>query len=168
MEDIAMTLGSRISEFRRKNKITQEQLAEAMGVSAQAVSKWENDISCPDISTLPQMADFFHVTMDELMRGDHCPKQVQVLPKENRKEFDKMLLKVNVLSKGGDKVKVNLPLSIVKVSLEMGIMTQVTGENNALKNIDFESILRMAESGVVGKLVEVESANGDLVDVTIE
>jgi|GEM_PF-6583186 len=46
---MANTLGSRIGEFRKKKGITQDQLAEYIGVSSQAVSKWENDLSCPDI-----------------------------------------------------------------------------------------------------------------------
>ncbi len=47
------TLGIRIAEQRRKRDLTQDQLAEKMGVSPQAVSKWENDLCCPDISLLP-------------------------------------------------------------------------------------------------------------------
>ena len=56
---MANTLGSRIAEYRRAKGITQDQLAEHMGVSSQAVSKWENDLSCPDITLLPRLADYF-------------------------------------------------------------------------------------------------------------
>lgn len=44
-----MTLGNKISEYRKQNSLTQEDLAEQMGITAQAVSKWENDQSYPDI-----------------------------------------------------------------------------------------------------------------------
>ncbi len=71
---MANTLGSRISEYRRKKGITQDQLAEYFGVSSQAVSKWENDLSCPDITLIPQLADYFNVTIDELLRGE-SPKE---------------------------------------------------------------------------------------------
>ena len=47
------TLGKRIEENRKKLGLTQDQLAEKLGVTAQAVSKWENDQSCPDITMLP-------------------------------------------------------------------------------------------------------------------
>ena len=52
-------IGRQIAENRRAKGLTQEQLAEEFGVSPQAVSKWENGASCPDILTLPQLADFF-------------------------------------------------------------------------------------------------------------
>ena len=80
---MVQSLGKRISELRKKKGITQDQLAEEMGVSSQAVSKWENDISCPDIGLLPQLADFFGVSLDELMRGDR-EKEVQVVPESER------------------------------------------------------------------------------------
>ena len=61
------TLGKRIAALRKEKGLTQEQLAEKVGVSAQAVSKWENDISCPDITLLPLLADLFDVSVDELL-----------------------------------------------------------------------------------------------------
>ena len=61
------TLGKRIMENRKRLGWTQDRLAEQMGVSAQAVSKWENDQSCPDISLLPRLAELFGITVDELL-----------------------------------------------------------------------------------------------------
>ena len=68
---MANTLGSRITELRRAKGITQDQLAEHMGVSSQAVSKWENDLSCPDITLLPRLADYFGISIDKLLRGEN-------------------------------------------------------------------------------------------------
>ena len=56
------TLGKRIAMLRKEKGLTQEQLAEKVGVSAQAVSKWENDVSCPDITLLPLLADILGVS----------------------------------------------------------------------------------------------------------
>ncbi len=61
------TMGKRISDLRKSKCMTQEQLAQQVGVKAQAVSKWENDLSCPDISILPQLAEALGVTTDELL-----------------------------------------------------------------------------------------------------
>lgn len=61
-----MTLGNRIAELRKERSMTQEALANALGVSNQAVSKWEANQSCPDIQLLPQIADLFGVTLDSL------------------------------------------------------------------------------------------------------
>lgn len=61
------TLGERIKYHRKRLGLTQEQLADRLGVSAQAVSKWENNQSCPDISILPEIADLFGISIDELL-----------------------------------------------------------------------------------------------------
>lgn len=61
------TMGKRIMALRKAAGMTQEQLAEKLGVSPQAVSKWENDISCPDISALPLIASLFGVSTDQLL-----------------------------------------------------------------------------------------------------
>ena len=62
-----MTLGKRIAAGRKGLGLTQDQLAEKLGITAQAVSKWENDQSCPDINTLLRLAELFHISTDELL-----------------------------------------------------------------------------------------------------
>ena len=165
------TLGSRISENRKRRNITQDQLAEKMGVSTQAVSKWENDITCPDISLLPALSDYFNTSIDELMRGENA-RPVQVVPEGERKEVDRMMLRISVLSAQGDDVKVNLPVILIKAALESGIVPEgfvnIGGNNNALKSVDFNAVILAAEKGVFGKLIEVKSADGDLVEIYIE
>lgn len=59
-------LCERISQLRKQNGMTQEQLAGRLGITSQAVSKWENEQSCPDVSLLPVIADLFGISMDEL------------------------------------------------------------------------------------------------------
>ena len=61
-----MNIGKKIKELRKQRGITQEQLAESIGVSFQAVSKWENNIALPDITLAPVLASYFGVSMDEL------------------------------------------------------------------------------------------------------
>ncbi len=61
------TIGKRIAHHRKRMGLTQDRLAELLGVTAQAVSKWENNQSCPDITTLPRLADIFGVSTDELL-----------------------------------------------------------------------------------------------------
>ena len=61
-----MTMGNRISEYRKKLGLTQDALAQKLNVSNQAVSKWESDQCCPDIQLLPRLADEFAITVDEL------------------------------------------------------------------------------------------------------
>jgi len=168
-----MSLGSRINEYRRQRNITQEQLAEAMGVTSQAVSKWENDISCPDMSVLPQLADYFHVSLDRLVRGEE-PTRPHVLQGNAKKDINTMVLRIVVDSARGDKVRVNLPMALIIAGLEVGmpLANMNFGDNgsfnNAMSQIDFSQIIKLVESGMVGNLVEVESADGDIVTIFVE
>ncbi len=61
-----MGIGTKIRELRKERGITQEQLAGGIGISFQAVSKWENGIGLPDIALLPRIANYFGVSLDEL------------------------------------------------------------------------------------------------------
>lgn len=62
------TLGEMISTLRKEHGMTQAGLAEKMNVTDKAVSKWERDLSCPDINSLPKLAEIFSVSVDELMQ----------------------------------------------------------------------------------------------------
>ena len=62
------TLGMMISTLRKEKGMTQLELAEKMGVTDKAVSKWERDLSFPDISSIPKLAEIFEVSVDELMQ----------------------------------------------------------------------------------------------------
>lgn len=61
------TIGKRIMKHRKRLGLTQDQLAEKLNVTAQAVSKWENNQSCPDITMISQLADIFGITTDQLL-----------------------------------------------------------------------------------------------------
>ena len=162
-----MTLGKRIAMFRKEKGLKQEELADLVNLSPQAISKWENNQTCPDISLLPELARIIGVTVDELLSGKQEPT-VQVLPTEERKDIKDLMLRVVVDSVKGDKVRINLPMSLMQVALDTGMeMPQVQG-NEMLKNIDFKQLMELVEQGVVGNLVEVDSANGDKVRIFVE
>ena len=67
------TLGTIITELRKQHGMTQLELAEKMGVTDKAVSKWERDLSCPDINSIPQLAEILEVSVEDLMqvKKDH-------------------------------------------------------------------------------------------------
>lgn len=62
------TLGAKIAALRKECGMTQLELADKMGVTDKAVSKWERDLSCPDVNTIPKLAELFGVSVDELMQ----------------------------------------------------------------------------------------------------
>lgn len=163
------TLGKRIAALRHEKGFKQDELAEKLAVSPQAVSKWENDQTCPDISLLPHLAEILGVSVDELLSGkkDETPI-VRVLPENERKEIKDMMLRIVLKSANRESMRVNIPLSIVEVVINSGLdMSQVSG-NGALKNIDFNMIFNMVKQGAIGNLVEMESADGDTIQVFVE
>ena len=161
------TLGKRIAALRREKELKQDELAEMLNVSPQAVSKWENDLSCPDISLLPELARILGVTVDELLSGKapETEPAVKLLPEENRKDVNDMMLRITVDSADGDKVRVNIPMALVNMAAESGTeMPQISG-NDALKGIDMKKLIEMVNQGAVGNLIEVDSADGDTVRI---
>lgn len=79
-----MSIGTTIKRLRRERDITQEQLAECLGISASAVSQWECDKSCPDVSQLPILSNIFNVTTDEILSVNiqNNQKRIEALSKE--------------------------------------------------------------------------------------
>ena len=92
------TMGKRISDLRKNKGMTQEQLAQQVGVTAQAVSKWENDLSCPDISILPRLAEVLGVTTDELL-GRAPVKPLEAKKEAGRERRVSVRLKLNKAEK---------------------------------------------------------------------
>lgn len=81
------SMGSIIARLRREKGLTQEQLANELGISYQAVSKWENELSSPDISALPLLADIFGVSVDALFGRETAEKETALaVPEPEVKE----------------------------------------------------------------------------------
>ncbi len=72
-----MTIGTKIQTLRKQRGLSQEQLAETLGVSRQAVSKWEAGQSVPDIDKIVLICDYFGVTTDYILRNEELPKTEQ-------------------------------------------------------------------------------------------
>lgn len=162
------TVGRRIAELRRQKGLTQEELAQRLGLSSQAVSKWENDLSYLDILLLPELARLLDTTTDALLTGER-PPETQIVPAEARKPAEEMLLKIRAVSANGDRACVNLPLMMLKMALELGASGSINiNGSNLLEKIDPDMLFSMVEKGMIGKLVEVESSRGDDVEIWVE
>lgn len=81
-----LKIGENIKELRKAQDVTQEKLADYLNISYQAVSKWENGLALPDITLLPQLANFFGVTADELL-GVTKPEQSEELTQYEKQYF---------------------------------------------------------------------------------
>ncbi len=161
------TFGQRLQKLRKEKKMTQEALAEKLHVSPQAVSKWETDVSSPDIGLLGEIADTFNITIDELL-GREIHEVTQVLEKTNKKDIKKMVLKIYVDSADGDVVRINFPIPLVLAFKDLGKLPSIDSSNDALKSINWETIFMLLEEGVVGELITVTEKGGDTVRIVVE
>ena len=122
-----LKIGNRIKAKRRERNLTQEELASVLGVTKAAVSKWENEESYPDITLLPQIAQLFHMTMDDLF--DFAPND-KPLVVVNEYHFglsletvDKRILDYGIAKECSiDKVGDTLEVRIHFVSTREGIL----------------------------------------------
>lgn len=105
------TLGQKIAELRKAKNLTQLELATQLNITDKAVSKWERDISCPDINTFPKLAEILGVSVDELL-------QASTAPKENSKEKDVI-----------DMVLKAIPLALSIAVIVLATIDQIYWEN---------------------------------------
>ena len=108
-----MILADKIIRLRKKNGWSQEELADKMNISRQAVSKWERDLSFSDISSIPKLAEIFEVSVDELI-------QVKTETKENI---------------GKNKVDVIVDTALKGIGVAMGIAVTVLSVLGVLETI---------------------------------
>lgn len=159
------TFGQRFQRLRKNAGLTQEDVASKLNITAQAVSKWENDVSAPDISVLCELSDILKVSLDELMGKE--TDTVKFVPNDSVKP-EKLFLRIRVLSTDGDKVNVNLPLALVQTLTVNGVEMPKINGRDVLNGIDMQQLFALVEKGVMGKLVDIQSADGDTVEIWVE
>lgn len=176
------TLGRRIARFRLGHAMTQEHLANIMGVSPQAVSKWENDQSSPDISLLPLLAETFGVSIDELLVGARPaaaaePGSVRISPADEVDipvpiaGYKAHSLHIKVSKKDGEKTDVRVPLGVVLLTLRAGSkISGLTATDAKVGDvpIDLDLLVDVIRRGECGTLIEVNEGHGDHVLITLE
>lgn len=174
------TLGRRIARLRLAKAATQERLAREVSVSPQAVSKWENDINYPDISLLPQLAQFLGVSIDELLRGAST---------QERKGFDISMSIAKEADESSDKREAGKEQNLAIGNFaEEDIATddEADVEEEEVRRFGlgkfFSTELRKPKDGISGKEqatvrlgnskkhglhIYVESEDGDVVDMCV-
>ena len=158
------TLGKRIAELRKERGLKQDALAEKLSISSQAVSKWENDQTCPDISVLPLLAEILGVTVDKLLTGKDPAPIVQLAPQEKKD----LVLRMEIAAVDGSVVRTNVPMSIANQYLSSDACSIVLTEAFQGQDFDLKSILSLAQFGVVGNLVEIQGADGTSLRIYVE
>ena len=170
------TLGRRIARLRLLHGMTQERLAGELGVTSQAVSKWENDLSAPDIMLLPALARTLDVTVDELLEGKAAlvaeeapaelpePEAERAAPEAGDRP---RTLHIRVQDGDDSTVNINVPISVASLAMRAG--KHVPGVPSALGDLDVDAGLlsQMLKSGEKGTLLEVHDGD-DHVTITLE
>lgn len=148
----AETLGARIAKARKQHGYTQEEFSQLLGVTAQAVSKWENDTSCPDIMLLPKISDLLGISVDELLTGANKNSSEKA---KIDSDTSKLCLRIHVLNENNKPINVALPMSMVKMMAKIGNGISGIVGSSSVNNIQLEQILDLVEEGVTGELLNV-------------
>ena len=140
-----MSVGERIISLRTASSLSQGQLAERVGVSRQAVSKWENDLSCPDPLRLIQLADALNTDVEYLATGRHTAMKVPSEPIVIHQVVEKPVYVEKVVEKPVylEKTPLPVPEKVVTVTKEVPVE-------------------RIVEKPVVKKVVRVHYQNNPL------
>lgn len=150
-------IGEHIAVYRKKTGLTQEQLAEKMNVTAQAVSKWENGLTCPDLDSVARLAGFLGVTVEQLIHGDAAVPAVQVVetPRVGKRV---LCIRVQVKGPATTNVTVRFPVELILKAYEMGCLESLVGDEAPF----VEQAIEMIRQGTVGSLVDVETEETDV------
>lgn len=148
-----MTVGERIQEFRKKNYMSQEELADRLDVSKQSVSKWETDKSLPNIEKIIRLCDIFEVSADSLLRGEDISQavsdgvQMQGTEMPAQQDIENMESTPDVRKNGSQELlvyKILLGISIfVSVCLLMAVLHIVVYNNMGIDEKQTQDIVRV-------------------------
>lgn len=163
------SLGAVVTELRGRRGWTQEELAQRLGVSAQAVSKWETGQSMPDVALLLPLAQALGCTVDELLTGSAASLRLQgaepttgeLVPEEQRARN----VVVRVEHPDSKPVTVRLPIGLLRFGAQLWSSFPALA---TIPDVDKEVLLDRIERGLIGEVVRVEPADGSVVTVTLE
>lgn len=157
------TIGENIASRRAELGMTQDLLAEKMNVTAQAVSKWERDLSYPDVDTIKRLAFLFGCSIDTLVNGTS-----PTLQKDEPESVDKRI--VRVFTKADDTtIHVRIPVACFEGIFKVcrGIFEESDDLTGFMPIMDFTPIMEMIKSGVMGEIVNLEQ-DGRTVVISVE
>ncbi|MBP1553841.1 MAG: helix-turn-helix transcriptional regulator [Oscillospiraceae bacterium] len=112
-----MTFGKKISELRKSAGLSQEQFGEMFGVSRQSVSKWESDQTMPELTTIIRIADFFSISVDELLGRENMKTQ------QTEKVFKKSVKSNRQFKLGCILIVIGLVLTCVLMYIQRDMIT---------------------------------------------
>ena len=157
------TLGERLSIARKKQGLTQDDFAKQLDVTAQAISKWENNLSCPDIMLLPKISEILGVSIEELLIGEDKKEEK---PKLSVNTGSRLKLKIKVTPLNKKPTNITVPVALVKRVAKIGNGISGILGNGSISSVQLEEILELAEEGATGEILNIEAEDGT--EITIE
>lgn len=158
------TFGQRFQRLRKEKGLTQEEIASKFNITPQSVSKWENDLSTPDIAIISDLASFLGVSVETLLTG-----KVESVSIKKDIDLDKAILKIIVHSEDGDEVKINFPLGLGDSLLKTFVSKSLNKLDGDIKEqIDLDKIIEMVKKGAIGELINIKSSDGDIVIIKVD
>lgn len=168
-----MNLGKNISERRKSMGMTQEELADKLGVSPQAVSKWENNLSCPDIALLPEISKLFGVSVDELLGVMPASSKTETV-NENSEKTEPEAVNADPVFSGKKATKIlitrELDGKVTTVKVPLGIVRfglNISGIFGGLTSSQASSIDNAIRTGLTGEILSVDGENGEKVTISL-
>ena len=154
-----MSIGTNIYTLRKEKKITQSYLAEKLGVSCQAISKWENDQCAPDVSLFPIMADLFEVSIDRLF-GYHMNSYADEVKEIMKAADDSMdtYKEIEIISEGLSKYP-NSPDLKIYLAFSLSMVNRMSNDENE-KSEAIKKAIKLCNEVVdsCGDMKQVDSA----------
>ena len=158
------TLGERLAVARKNKGLTQEEFAKQLDVTPQAVSKWENDLSCPDIMLLPKISDILGISIEVLLTGTKKTDKEAKIPVSDN---SKLKLKIKITPQGKKATNITVPVALVKKIAKIGNGISGILGNPSISSSQLEEILQLAEEGVVGEILNIDAEDGTIITVEI-
>lgn len=144
----------RLIALRKERNLTQEELANKIGVTPQSVSKWETGQSMPDINLLIPLADFFEVSIDYLL-GRIDNQDI------NSK---KPSIYIVIKEKSGEETTIRIPFLLAKFLGKK--MLKISGQS--IEGIDWNEVMEEAKHGYRGELISIKQENDEEITILIK
>lgn len=153
-----LQIGEKLKELRHKNGVTQDQLAEVLGVSSQSVSRWELGICYPDLELLPVIANYFDITLDDLVgmnkiRSEEMRIRIftEALDFERKEQWDKAIEVLRDALKtfpSDDELETELALVLSKTGQQKDLMEAITLSEKVLDRCTSEKLRSTARANL--------------------
>lgn len=158
------TLGERLASARKNKGLTQDELANHLDVTPQAISKWENNLSCPDILLLPKISELLGIGIEELLTGSGKKEAAVKTPVTDN---SKLKLKINISPINKKPTKITVPVALVKRIARIGNGISGIIGGDTISSSQMEEILSLAEEGATGEILNIEADDGTVIKIEI-